>query len=454
MIPILYEKDETLFASNGLGRLRDVIEARVTEERNGIYELDFTYPLNGQNYEKIQLGRIVAVEHDDSGDVQPFDIVSYSRPIDGVVTFHCVHVSYRQSHMTVTGSNINSLADAFTALGTASPSNPFTYWTDKSSTGYVGAFDGVPKSVRSMLGGVEGSILDAYGGEYEWDKFTVKLWANRGQYRDFAIRYGVNMMEYQDETDASPCYSSIIPYWTDGTTTIVGDKQTLSTLPPSGRDACVPMDVSEKFESQPTKAQVNSMGLSVLNQGSPYLPTQNITVSFVRLQDTLEYAQFSSLLRCGLCDTINVIFPDYNSSGNFKIVKTVWDVLAERYEEMELGDLSTSLSEALGISDIQKDSKSTIEQIQDRLDEIPHIAYGNESVGTVSASSYKDVTITHNLGASAHVVATLYSSGTAVNIGNTTVSIASITSTQATIRIFNNRTSTINPGLEWIAMAL
>lgn len=454
MIPILYEKDETLFASNGLGRLRDVIECRVTEERNGVYELKFTYPVNGQNYEKIQLGRIVAVEHDDSGDVQPFDIVSYTRPIDGVVTFHCVHISYRQSHMTVTGSNINSLADAFTALGTASPSNPFTYWTDKSSTGYVGAFDGVPKSVRSMLGGVEGSILDAYGGEYEWDKFTVKLWANRGQYRDFAIRYGVNMMEYQDETDASPCYSSIIPYWTDGTTTIVGDKQTLSTLPPSGRDACIPMDVSEKFESQPTKAQVNSMGLAVLSEGSPYLPTQNITVSFVRLQDTPEYAQFSSLLRCGLCDTINVIFPDYNSSGNFKIVKTVWDVLAERYEEMELGDLSTSLSEALGISDIQKDSKSTIEQIQDRLDEIPHIAYGNESVGTVSASSYKDVTITHNLGASAHVVATLYSSGTAVNIGNTTVSIASITSTQATIRIFNNRTSTINPGLEWIAMAL
>ena len=454
MIPILYEKDETLFSTNGLGRLRDVIECRVTEERNGVYELEFTYPVNGQNYDKIQIGRIVAVEHDDSGDVQPFDIVSYERPIDGIVTFHCVHISYRQSHMTVTGSNINSLADAFTALGTAQPSNPFTYWTDKTSTGYVGAFDGVPKTVRSMLGGVEGSILDAYGGEYEWDKFTVKLWSARGQYRDFAIRYGVNMVEYQDETDASPCYSSIIPYWTDGTTTIVGDKQTLSTLPPSGRDACVPMDVSEKFESQPTKAQVNSMGLSVLNQGSPYLPTQNITVSFVRLQDTLEYAQFSSLLRCGLCDTINVIFPDYNSSGNFKIVKTVWDVLAERYEEMELGDLSISLSEALGVNDIQKDSKSTIEQIQDRLDEIPHIAYGNESVGTVSASSYKDVTITHNLGASAHVVATLYSSGTAVNIGNTTVSIASITSTQATIRIFNNRTSTINPGLEWIAMAL
>ncbi len=371
MIPILYEKDETAFVSNGLGRLRDCVTCTVTEERNGIYELDFEYPINGQHFDEIQIGRIVAVEHDDSGDVQPFDIVSYSRPIEGVVTFHCTHISYRQSYLTVTGSNISSLANAFTRLKNyASPSNPFTYWTDKTSTGYVGAFDGVPKSVRSILGGVEGSILDAYGGEYEWDRFQVKLWAQRGQYRDFAIRYGVNMMDYLDETDSSECFSSIIPYWTDGTTTVVGDKQTASGLPPSGRDSCIPMDVSEKFENQPTKAQVNAAGASIVNSGQPYLPTQNITVSFVRLQDTPEYAQFSNLLRCGLCDTIKVIFPDYNSSGTFKIVRTVWNVLEERYDEMELGDLSISLSEALGINDIQKDSKSTIEQIITQLDNI------------------------------------------------------------------------------------
>ena len=370
MIPILYEKTETAFVSNGLGRLRDCVTCTVTEERNGIYELDFEYPTTGQHFDEIQIGRIVAVEHDDSGDVQPFDIVGYEKPIEGVVTFHCTHISYRQSYMTVTGSNISSLANAFTRLKNyASPSNPFTYWTDKSSTGYVGAFDGVPKSVRSILGGVEGSLLDTYGGEYEWDKFTVKLWSARGQYRDFAIRYGVNMMDYLDETDSSECYSSIIPYWTDGTTTVVGDKQTSSNRPPSGRDACIPMDVSEKFEDQPTKAQVNSMGASILNSGQSWLPSQNITVSFVRLQDTEEYIQFANLLRCGLCDTIKVIFPDYNSSGTFKIVRTVWDVLEERYEEMELGDLSVSLSEALGINDIQKDSRSTIEQILAKLDD-------------------------------------------------------------------------------------
>ena len=195
MIPILYEKDETAFVSNGLGRLRDLTECIVSEERNGIYECDFSIPMTSEDFPLIQVGRIIGVTHDDTDDIQPFDIVSYERPIEGVVTFHAVHISYRQSYLSVRGTEIRSLADAFTLLkNNAHPDNPFTYETDKTSTGFVKAFDGVPKTVRSMLGGIEGSILDAYGGEYEWDRFTVKLHSARGQYRDFAIRYGVNIL--------------------------------------------------------------------------------------------------------------------------------------------------------------------------------------------------------------------------------------------------------------------
>ena len=350
MIPILYEIDETEFTSNGLGRLRDCISCVVTEERNGIYECDFEYPVTAEDFHDIQIGRIIGVTHDDTGDIQPFDIVSFTRPIDGVVTFHCTHISYRQSYLTVTGSNINSLAAAFTLLGTAQPNNPFTYETDKTqSTGYLAAADGVPKTVRSMLGGVEGSILDAYGGEYEWDKFRVILHSARGQLRNFSIRYGVNMLDYNEDYDSSGTYSSCIPYWTDGTTTVVGDKQNSGGSTITGRGECVPLDVSEKFENQPTKAQVNAMGLSVMNSKNPMIPSQNIHVEFVRLQD-MGYEGLENLLQCGLCDTIKVVFPFYNTTGQFKIVKTVWDVLADRYESMELGDLSVTLAEALGIS--------------------------------------------------------------------------------------------------------
>ena len=355
MIPILYEKDETAFISNGLGRLRDCISAKVTEERNGIYELDFEYPITGFHYKDIQLGRIVGVEHDDTSDIQPFDIVSYSRPINGVVTFHCQHISYRQSKLTTSGTNINSLAAAFSMLGNSSPSNPFTYWTDKTSTGFMASADGVPRSVRSFLGGVEGSILDAYGGEYEWDGFVVRLHSARGEERDVTIRYGVNLTDYNEEVDYSSSYTACIPFWTGddgngGTLVVKAPMVDSGAISHDGRVSCIPLDLTDKFEDQPTTAQLTSMAQSMMSSEQSYLPAQTIQVSFIRLQDTNEYSQYASLMTCRLCDSINVEFPRYGMSGKFKIVKTVYDVLLERFEEMELGTLSTTLSEALGIT--------------------------------------------------------------------------------------------------------
>lgn len=355
MIPILYEAGETAFTSNGLGRLRDCISCVVTEERNGIYECDFEYPVDGMNYDRIKCGRIIAVEHDETNDVQPFDIVGYSRPINGVVTFHAVHISYRQTALTVSGTNIQSLSDAFTLLGTSDPANPFAYWTDKTSSGYLGAGDGVPHSVRQVLGGMEGSILDAYGGEYEWDKWTVRLWDSRGSLRNFTIRYGVNLTNYEEELDYSDTYTSVVPYWVgqddNGNDVIVkGDMVSASYPSFNGTGRCIPLDLSEKYETKPTKATLEAAGLAYMQANQTYLPAQSIKVDFVKLSDSAEYAQFASLQQCRLCDTINVIFPRYDMQGMFKIVKTQYNVLMDRYDELELGTLSTSLAEALGIS--------------------------------------------------------------------------------------------------------
>jgi len=351
MIPILYEKDEVSFTSNGLGRLRDCISCKVTEERNGIYECDFEYPTDGVRFDSIQVGRIIGVQHDDNGDIQPFDIVSYTKPIDKIVTFHCVHISYRQSYLTMNTSAMAAFGPgaAMSNMKTyAVPTNPFNYDTDVSSTADFIMFDGQPRTVRSMLGGSEGSILDQYGGEFEWDVWSVYLHNSRGVYRNFAIRYGVNMTEFSDETDSQGTYMSVIPYWKNGDEYVIGDKVDSTGITAGGHGECVPLDVTDKFDSKPTKAQVEQMASDLMQTNNPFLPVQNIKVSFVRLQD-LGYDQFENLMKCQLCDTIKVYFPDYNVSGTFKIVKVVWDVLSDRYDEMELGALSTTLSEALGI---------------------------------------------------------------------------------------------------------
>lgn len=362
MIPIIYDSSETSFASNGLGRLRDCLSCEVTEERNGIYECDFSYPVDGVKFDLIQCGRIIGVTHDETGDVEPFDIVSYSKPISGVVSFHAVHISYRQRGIVANGSNINSLTDAFAVLTSAEPSNPFTYEADFTSSAYASAFDGTPRSVRQFLGGIEGSILDAYGGEYEFDRFRVILHQSRGQVRDFSIRYGVNLLDYKDDTDYSETYTSCVPYWkgndNGADVTVIGNRVDLGGTAYNGQNICAALDLSDKFEGKPTTANLETLALSLMQSRQTQLPAQNINVDFVRIQDLEDFGGLGNLLQCNLCDSIKVEFPRYGMSGTYKIVKVVWDVLADKYQSMELGSLSTTLSEALGIVNSPSGSES------------------------------------------------------------------------------------------------
>ena len=396
MIPIIYESSETAFTSNGLGRLRDCIDCKCSEERNGIYEVDFSYPVDGANFDLIQCGRIIGVTHDETGDVEPFDIVSYSKPISGVVSFHAVHISYRQRGIVARGTNINSLADAFAVLtSSAQPSNPFTYEADFTSSAYASSFDGTPRSVRQFLGGIEGSILDAYGGEYEFDKFRVILHQSRGQLRDFVIRYGVNLLDYKDDTDYSETYTSCVPYWRGNDNgqdvTVVGSRVDLGGTAYNGQNICASLDLSDKFENKPTTAQLQSLALTLMQSRQTNLPAQNISVDFVRLQD-MGYEGLDTLLQCNLCDSIKVEFPRYGMSGTYKIVKTVWDVLADKYDSMELGALSTSLAEALGITQIAGGAGASIgDDLYVRGD---LTVGGSLTVGGYNMSHVEELTVT------------------------------------------------------------
>ena len=357
MIPILYESDEINFISNGIGRLRDCIRCEVTEERNGIYECEFEYPVTGQHFDDIKCGRIIAVEHDEKGDVQPFDIISYTRPLNGVVTFHAQHISYRQKGITVIANSSSSgetTRSAFAKIKSGSPSNPFNYYSDMSGQHIMAAFDLTPRSARQLLGGIEGSILDAFGGEYEWDKFNVNLWKSRGTEKDYTIRYGVNLLDFQEEFDTSEAYNACIPYWKGEDDLVLADPAMITAGESySGRINCAPLDLTDKFEEKPTQQQVTDAGISYMSSNRPYLPSQTINVNFVRLQDSDEYDEYAALQKCSLCDSVKVVFPMYGVTGSFKIVKVVWDVLLERYIEMDLGNLYTTLSQALGIGGIQ-----------------------------------------------------------------------------------------------------
>lgn len=345
MIPILYAKTETAFLSNGIGRLVDCISCIVTEERNGVYECEFKYPANGRYYDELMAGGTISVTHDDNGDRQPFDIYKHSVPIDGIVTFHARHISYRLSRITVAPYNASSCLTALEGIGTnAMQTCPFSFWTDKSvSSNYKVE---VPSSARALLNGEQGSILDIYGkGEYEFDKFAVKLYTNRGSDNGVTIRYGKNLSDIMDDVDEGETFNAIAPYW-QGVDTVVRLPEGYVLQTGATEIHCVPMDFSGEYSEAPTEAQLRIRATKYLTDNEPWIPDRNITIDFVQLWQTEEYKDYALLEKVKLCDTVHVVFPSIGTATS-KVIRTEWDVLRERYSKIELGKPATTLQEAV-----------------------------------------------------------------------------------------------------------
>lgn len=346
MIPILYEANETQFTSNGLGRLIDTISCQVHEQRNGVYECEFVYPITGKKYDLIKEGRIIGVTHDETGDIQPFILYKRTAKIDGRVTFNASHISYRLSNIIAMPFTASGIVEAMSLIVPNSlPNNPFTFWTDKVATAQFE--NDTPRSVRSLLGGERGSLLDVFGkGEYEFDKWTVKLHLNRGQDSGVTIRYGKNLADVTQEIDSSGYYNAVSPYWIGTDSKVVLDH--LVVLDGVTDVRAIPLDLSSSFDEAPTTSELEDVARTRLENSSGININENIKADFVQLWQTEEYKRYAPLQRVKLCDTVSVIYEALGvNSVQKKVISTKWNVLLDRYDEIELGDTQTTLSDVI-----------------------------------------------------------------------------------------------------------
>ena len=376
MIPILYPGTEKEFRTNGIGRLTDCIRCIATEERNGIYEVEFDYPIEGVHFDEIEIGKIVAVTHDDTKEIEPFIIYQRTVPnLSGVVTFNAHHISYKLGEIVAIPFTAGSCAEALQGLTTYSASaNPFTFWTDKTTT--ASFENAVPRNVRNILGGEENSILDVFGGgDYEFKRFEVKLYAQRGVDSDVEIRYAKNLTDLQETKDYSQSYNAIVPYWTDTDGHIVmlpekvivysGLEPVLAYLTDHNliiirteteepievaytEIKAVPMDLSDQFEEMPTVEQLRAAAEARFERSGAWLPNENLKVDFVQLWQTEEFKEYSALQRVRLCDTVSVYYPQVNINAvKQRVIRTEYNVLIDRYDSIELGTPQTSLGRAI-----------------------------------------------------------------------------------------------------------
>lgn len=351
MKPVLYYPGETNFKTNGIGTLSETISCKITEERNGAYELEMTYPANGRYYNEIRRLSIIKAKANDDPNYpyQLFQVYKISRPLNGQVVINAEHVSYRLSYLVVKPYKAEGAQNAIQGIASHTVGKcPFSFWTDNDSTS---TFQQVlPLSARSILGGVEGSMIDKYKGELEWDNFNVKLWKNRGADRGVVLRYGKNITDITQEESIEETVTSICPYWEDQQGDVltlpeyVLDSDYVSSYP-SKRIKLV--DFSSDFENKPTVEKLRSRAQKYIKDNDVGIPKISINVSFIDLYKSEEYKDREFKEQIKLCDTVHVIFEPLGIMAKAKIIQTVFDVLLERYESFEVGSAKPELGETI-----------------------------------------------------------------------------------------------------------
>lgn len=373
--PILYSPTETSFDNNGIGILGECVSCEVTEEANGIFELFALYPIDGIHFGEISAKSIIKAHVDQFREPQLFRVYAISKPMSGIVSIRAEHISYDLSGIPVSPFSAEGVPAALSGLKTnAAVDCPFEFWTDKSTSGAFSVK--TPSSIRSNLGGISGSILDTFGGEYEFDNYTVKLHNSRGENRGVSIRYGKNLTDIKQDENCSNVATGVYPFWTDfeGKNMVELPEKIVNAPGTYDFIKIQTIDFSLDFEEQPTTEQLRSKAESYIKNNNIGVPDVSLTVSFAQLEQYEEYKHLKLLERVSLFDTVNVEFPLMNVSATAKAVKVVYDVISDRVKSVTLGSVRANISDTIAkqdgkIENVKTELKTSLQKAKEAATE-------------------------------------------------------------------------------------
>lgn len=345
MLPILFAPNATTFTTNGVGRLADALNCKVHEARNGEFELEMTYPVTGAHFSDIVHSSIIVAKPSARRNLQAFRVYKITKPINGRITVLAHHISYQLSFIPVSPFSAQNLTNALAGFqSNAAEICPFTLTADFTSDSSYAV--PIPTSIRSYLGGQRGSILDVYGGEWEWDNYNCILHRNRGQDNGYVIRYGKNLIDMKQEQSIENTYTGIYPYWSSDETMVTLTEKVIhaATADNFPFKRTLVKDFSDKFQNAPTEAQLRTFTQSYITRNGIGVPNVNLSVDFVNLADTEEYKELLTTANIDLCDEVTVRFEKYGVDVTSKVIDITWNVLKDRYDKIEIGDKRSTLA--------------------------------------------------------------------------------------------------------------
>lgn len=368
MRPILFNKNEQSFDTYGLGEL-NVTKGTVTRERNGNYTLYAEIPVNDPATATLEKEMKLKADAGLRTKNQTFEISRIVKDSSNIVKIYGQHISHKLEYMALVNGRAFS-GSAFTALATWHNATigdlRFDVWSDIQTTG-KGVFDiSKMENARQALGGVEGSILDIYGGEYEFDNMTVRLHKQLGRTAPTVLEYGRNILSAELDETIESAYTSVLPFATytpdkpEGDTSDNQPDPVTVTLPENYVDSKYKaiyahrrikvVDFSSEFKSDskskdiPTPDKLRKIAIDYMERNAIGKPKINIKIEYADLAKTLDYADNGWIEELELCDIVPIYYPQIGLTDETAKVTTVtYDFINERNEIVEFGDIGTNV---------------------------------------------------------------------------------------------------------------
>lgn len=375
--PILYKANETNFEHLGVSVLSDASKCYVSREKNGIYILEFDYPVNGKDVDKIKEGMYIKSDAGYRTKNQRF-VVSKITKTQNEFKIYCQHISQVKTTMNAIRPDIT--------LTSVSAMGALTAWRDnlldsreeffvQSDIGTLNSTTWKVENIenaRDALGGKAGSILDVWGGEYEFDNLNITLHKSMGIDNPTIIAYGKNLLDLEQEQSILETYTSVFPFkkYTDD-----NNREQLITLPEILLDSThlnkfthrriLKVDFSSD-ENLKTVEQLRSKAKSYIKNNNVGVPKTNLKINYQDLSKVEGVFDNPALEQIDLCDRLKVYYDELGIlNENAKVVKVIWDVILEENHEIEVGDGRSSFTDSTSakIETLQAQNDSVIARI-------------------------------------------------------------------------------------------
>ena len=349
----------TLYKKDGItkiGDLTDCIECLVEEERNGLFEVSLVYPLSSNLCSYLVDENIIECNANDTLLNQKFRIYMTRKVMDNMVEVYARHISFDFMYDYIDNVSFTNQSCEYALNQLFRNSNFSKHYKGYSDIVNAQNYSMSMANVLEAIGGKKGSIIDTFGtgAEILRDNENIHVLNKRGYDNEVTIEYKKNLIGFELEEDTTDLVTRISPYakYNDSETNeeiIVKADYVDSTLIANYSHPYIKsIDYSDKFGDGeiPTVSKLQDLARKEYKNNKVDIPKQNFKIEFIPLSKCVGYEGLED--KISLCDTVTIIDTRYNIKTQSKVIKTVFNVLKNRYESMELGEPRTSLGNVIG----------------------------------------------------------------------------------------------------------